>query len=233
MVTAPVVHVAPCPTAADAPRLPAAGGGIRVDLDGDGSVDRAVIRYAPRASARCAFFLVYELRGGTLVARVPPGDPQEDVNPASFALANWGGDPSLVLIARVRPGMLDAVIRMGHGASSTIFELFGIVDGRLRPVLSYWTGGFVTQGSTGWGCGHAGDVVRRWVGPTHWNGTTYLSNGYEEGRYALRGGKYVRVGVRRDSDISQSERGQRSSVWLEAVLGRESVGFGNCAVKYA
>ena len=178
MVAAPVVHAAPCPTVAVAARLPAASGGIRVDLDGDGAVDRAVIRYAPRASARCAFFLVYELRDRTLAARVPPGDPKEDVNPASFALANWGGDPSLVLIANVQPGALDALVRMGRGASSTIFEMFGVVRGRLQPVLSYWTGGFVSQGSTYWGCGdRRGEVVRRWVGPTHWNGTRYLESG--------------------------------------------------------
>lgn len=217
MLAAPVVHAAPCPSAAVAAHLPAATRGIRVDLDGDGTADRAVIRYAPRADARCAFFLVYELHGRTLVARVPPGDPQEDIHPASFALANWGGDPSLVLTARVGPGVLDAVIRMGRGASSTIFELFGVVDGRLRPVLSYWNGGFASQGSTGRGCGGAGEVVRRWVSST----------GYEEDRYALRGTRYVRIARRGDSHM------RRSPSWLGAVVGPRSIGFGNCAVKYA
>jgi hypothetical protein len=229
MIAAPAVHAAPCPSEANAAQLPVRPGdpGLRVDLDGDGQVDRVVIRYAPRSFARCAFFLVYELSGRkALASRLPPGDPQEARYIARDALREWH-DPSLALVVRVRRGTLDTVVTMGHGASVSIDELFGVVGGRLRPLLSYDVGGFASGGTWSWGCAGDGRIAKRWVGPTKWNGKTYQSNGFAEWTYALRRGRYRSVAVRGDQTISA----QRAEDLYRHWLFDDEVGFDNCAAK--
>jgi len=219
---------APCPAASVAAHLPLRPGdpGVRVDLDGNGTRDRVVIRYAPRAPARCAFFLVYELAGRSpLAVRLPPGDPQEDSNIASEAVRTWD-EPHVALVAHVRPGMLDTVVRMGHGASVSIDELFGSVRGALKPLLAYDVGGFAAGGTWSWGCARHGRVAKRWVGPTQWNGKTYKSNGYWETTYAFRDGRYTEVAKHGDAAISAKRSGDLYSHWLFSGWD----GFGNCAV---
>ena len=225
IVAATPAQVAPCPATSEARRLPVRGRVLSIDLDGDGRRDRAAIHVALRSRARCAFFLVYDLKGGAVAARIPITDEQYGFWPAAYELRTLH-EPSIVYGVDLHRGPRDVLVRVADGASYSHNLLFGVARRELHLLLDFEVGGFVNGGTTSVGCGTRRAIVKRWSGPTRWDGERYRARGFVETTYRLRGTRYAKVSTRQNLDLSLRRSARFESGWLFAG----SDGLANCAV---
>jgi len=192
-------RAAACPRLADATKLPRRPGGGRLegDVDGDGTADRATIRYAPKSLTGCGFLLVVETRNRVLVIRIP-----ELGKGRSVPIHDWyEEDPYVAAAVRLTEDRDQIVVSRWHGASVADVSLYGLVGRELRLLrfrprlyedeLSLF--GSVGTDNTNARCSRGGPLIVVGLGPTDARDRRWLAS---RSRYRLKGAEIALAGTR-------------------------------------
>jgi hypothetical protein len=187
-----------CPRLSGAARLPyrPGGGRLRGDIDGDGRLDQASIRYSPAAPASCGIVLVVETRAK--VFALPIAWEYKPGLGNVRARDVWTPEPYLAAIVQLDPRRSQLVIARNHGASNANVSFVGIVNGKLvllpfRPreyadELSLF--GSVGVGVTNARCRRGGPLVVVGIGPTSYSGKRWY---FSRTQYRLTNGLLQRT----------------------------------------
>lgn len=220
-------RTAACPRLADAAKLPRRPGGGRLegDFDGDGTADRATIRYAPKSRTSCGFLLVVETRNRVLVTRI-----RELEEGRSVPIHDWyEEDPYVAAAVRLTTGRDQIVVSRWHGASVANVGLYGLIGRELRLLrfrprlfedeLSLF--GTVGTGNTNALCSRGGPLIIVGLGPTGASRTRWIAS---RSRYRLSGAEITLAGTR-------AVRGSyRRAAAAADRWGVDALPFTSCAV---